>query len=212
MVFEEGSTAVEAAGVQNLATMNMHLPTDAAATLRGQLVFCLERAHHLVQQALQHGADHPLPPPSTLRLAPDMLHLVHQVEVLTQGVTGALALLSGQALAFPHTVFNRGEELLPAMNGVDWPGLDQRLGAALETCRASLGGGEWLPDAATVLVQREGDVRRFRAGRFLKDYAVPNAWFHLCMTYAILRAHGVPLGKPDFEGAPAYVRVEGLRP
>jgi uncharacterized protein len=30
---------------------------------------------------------------------------------------------------------------------------------------------------------------------------VPNAYFHVCMAYAILRHHGVDVGKMDFLGS-----------
>jgi len=36
------------------------------------------------------------------------------------------------------------------------------------------------------------------------SYAMPNFFFHLCMAYALLRAQGVPLGKPDFDGWHRY--------
>ena len=39
---------------------------------------------------------------------------------------------------------------------------------------------------------------------FLLQYALPNFFFHLGMVYAILRAQGVPIGKPDFDGFHAY--------
>lgn len=36
------------------------------------------------------------------------------------------------------------------------------------------------------------------AGQWLSAFATPNIYFHLSMTYAILRTKGVPLGKIDF--------------
>jgi len=52
-----------------------------------------------------------------------------------------------------------------------------------------------------------GPTRRGRmeATAYLVHYALPNFHFHLTTAYAILRANGVELGKPDFIGA-----VEGL--
>lgn len=35
-------------------------------------------------------------------------------------------------------------------------------------------------------------------------YAMPNFFFHLSMTYAVLRYLGVPVGKPDFDGYHVY--------
>lgn len=35
------------------------------------------------------------------------------------------------------------------------------------------------------------------AGRWISGFATTNLYFHLSTAYGILRAHGVPLGKPD---------------
>lgn len=39
---------------------------------------------------------------------------------------------------------------------------------------------------------------------FLRSYALPNFFFHLCMAYAIARHNGVPLSKGDFDGFHRY--------
>jgi hypothetical protein len=39
---------------------------------------------------------------------------------------------------------------------------------------------------------------RARGGAYLTGFALPNFFFHATTAYAILRANGVPLGKPDF--------------
>lgn len=44
----------------------------------------------------------------------------------------------------------------------------------------------------------------FDGAEFLLHYGLPNFFFHLGMAYAILRAQGAPLGKPDFDGYHAY--------
>ena len=41
----------------------------------------------------------------------------------------------------------------------------------------------------------------FTAEGFLQSFSTPNLHFHASMTYAILRATGVPLGKRDYMGA-----------
>jgi uncharacterized protein len=37
---------------------------------------------------------------------------------------------------------------------------------------------------------------------YLRDYVLPNVYFHTTTTYAILRHNGVELGKNDFIGTP----------
>jgi len=39
---------------------------------------------------------------------------------------------------------------------------------------------------------------RFKGGDYLTRFALPNFFFHVTSAYAILRAAGVSLGKPDF--------------
>lgn len=39
---------------------------------------------------------------------------------------------------------------------------------------------------------------RFTGGDYLRKFALPNFYFHATMAYAILRAQGVSLGKPDY--------------
>ncbi|KLU85563.1 hypothetical protein MAPG_04586 [Magnaporthiopsis poae ATCC 64411] len=43
-------------------------------------------------------------------------------------------------------------------------------------------------------------TRNMPAKEYTLNYAVPNFFFHLQTAYAILRAKGVPLGKPDYLG------------
>ena len=39
---------------------------------------------------------------------------------------------------------------------------------------------------------------RFTGADYLRNFALPNFYFHAAMAYAILRAQGVSLGKPDY--------------
>ena len=39
---------------------------------------------------------------------------------------------------------------------------------------------------------------RFTGGDYLRRFALPNFYFHATMAYAILRAQGVSMGKPDY--------------
>ena len=38
----------------------------------------------------------------------------------------------------------------------------------------------------------------FTGAQFLTGFALPNFFFHVTTTYALLRKEGVALGKPDF--------------
>ncbi|KAH8815475.1 hypothetical protein F5884DRAFT_180199 [Xylogone sp. PMI_703] len=56
-------------------------------------------------------------------------------------------------------------------------------------------------DKELIMKGRNGD-RVFPSGKnYALKFAIPNFYFHLCMTYAILRKEGVPIGKMDYLGA-----------
>ena len=175
-----------------------------------QLLHCLDRASHLLRVANEHLPEHHSPSHIELlaaRLAPDMLPLAHQVEVLVEGVTGSLALLAGMEHPANARVFNRGEDLLPTL---PWVALDDAItyiNQAYRDAAPLVEGALWVSEDATIMVRRAGDARQFLAAAFAERYAVPNALFHLSMVYALLRSRGIPLGKADFEGLPAYIRI-----
>lgn len=51
------------------------------------------------------------------------------------------------------------------------------------------------------MVFRIGDREiPFTTDNFLASFSLPNFYFHATTTYAVLRMHGVPLGKRDFLG------------
>ncbi len=142
-----------------------------------------------------------------LRLAPDMLCLAHQVQVLADGVRGTLAHLRGDpGDPCAGWVFNRGEADLPPLSG-DAETLQRQLHAAqgalqrhpyAELARTPDQGAAGR--AETVTVARPGLVRVFDREDFLWGLVLTNTLFHASMIHALLRHAGVPLGKADFLG------------
>jgi hypothetical protein len=53
-------------------------------------------------------------------------------------------------------------------------------------------------DSEVVLSFPNGMGYRFTGASYLTGFALPNFFFHVTTAYAILRAQGVSLGKPDF--------------
>lgn len=141
------------------------------------------------------------------RLAPDMFCLAHQIVVLCDGLAGVAAILAGRGDA-PETafVFNRGDEA--ALGEVDRTFEESlaRIRQTLSWLDAAAGGDYRLRAADAVVVARPGHARHFEARAFVWDYAIPNAWFHAAMAYALLRQAGAEIGKGDFQG-PAPYRV-----
>lgn len=141
------------------------------------------------------------------RLAPDMFCLAHQIVVLCDGLTGVAAILAGRGDA-PETafVFNRGDEA--ALGEVDRTFAQSlaRISGTLGRLDAAAAGDYRLQAGDAVVVARPGHVRHFEVRAFVWNYAIPNAWFHASMAYALLRQAGVEIGKGDFQG-PAPYRV-----
>ncbi|MCX5495165.1 DUF1993 domain-containing protein [Kaistia dalseonensis] len=144
-----------------------------------------------------------------LRLAPDMLPLVLQVHIITDGARGSAARLAGRPLpsaeALDFAVFNRGDEGQFSAAEESFAALGARLQRSLDYLRAlrpdEIDGSEERP----VVLAMGGRTRSFEGLPFLLHYALPNFYFHVAMIYAILRHAGVALGKRDYEGAPVYV-------
>ena len=70
--------------------------------------------------------------------------------------------------------------------------------------RAGLGSGLELVihgDAKDISVPRRTGPITMSGEAYLKHFALPNFFFHVTTTYALLRHNGVELGKADFLGA-----------
>lgn len=148
----------------------------------------------LLAQAAAHCALQGTPESALLqaRIAPDMLPLGVQVEIAVNFVFRACAPLAGQPV--PH--FGEHHESLA------------RLQARVEAAQAFL--RTLQPEDFAAATERTihdpaGETTVALDGStFLQQYALPNFFFHLSMVYALLRQHGVPLSKGDFDGWHVY--------
>lgn len=101
--------------------------------------------------------------------------------------------------------------------GRDWPkemlgqgfapgpdGLEARLRLAADQVKA-LKAGDFAGAAARSISHVAGEVTITQPGEvYLRQFALPNLWFHLSMAYAIARVNGLELGKGDFDGWHEY--------
>jgi uncharacterized protein len=144
----------------------------------------------------------------TARLSPDMFALDKQVIIAVDGARGCAAHLCGlkPVAGSPDrfAVFDRGYE-----SDFDYPRMTlHSLVKYVENGIQFL--GKLNPESflgsetREILLVRRGKRRRFVGSEFLLKYALPNFYFHLSITYAILRREGVLLGKDDFTDPPAY--------
>ena len=156
----------------------MSYATAAIATFDNML----KTLEHLVSKAKSAGmADDVL----EARLAEDMFPLESQFRVAVNQVGMALARLSGTEIAAdeePYTSFAQVGERLKAMREhvgaaqVDsWPG-------AGETVEFTL------PNGMSFAMQ---------AHEYVRDWTMPNFYFHTSMAYGLLRHKGLEIGKAD---------------
>lgn len=135
-------------------------------------------------KAAEHGGDALL----TRKLADDMFPLSRQIRFVCN--------LPGEAMAGAAGVAYSSSD-------ID----DETLGAAREriaATRALIKGSRETPfgadDAPVELSLANGMTFDLDTLSYVRDWALPQFYFHLMTAYAILRANGVPLGKADFVG------------
>ncbi len=122
------------------------------------------------------------------RLAPDMFPLSRQVQIACDIVKGGGARLAQNdvpSYADTETTF---------------PELQARIAktiAFLNTLKAdAIDGGE----ERTITLKVGGHELSFSGQAYLLQFVIPNFYFHLTTSYAILRHNGLDIGKMDFLG------------
>ena len=123
----------------------------------------------------------------SLRLAPDQFPLSRQVQICCDTVKVTAGYLSGKSVEAQADTEQTVEELqmrvrstIAYLDGLSAMDLD---GAAAAVVSQPRWKGEWMTGED-----------------YLIQHAIPNFFFHLTTTYAILRHNGVSLGKRDYLG------------
>ncbi len=123
------------------------------------------------------------------RLSPDMFPLARQIQSASDSAKGCAARLAG--VGIPSY----------ADTEATFPELQERIAktiAFLQSVDAGqIDGGA---DRAVTIRLRGGEVH-FTAQSYLLSFALPNFFFHMTTAYAILRHHGVDIGKADYLGS-----------
>ena len=121
------------------------------------------------------------------RLAEDMKPLTAQYQFASDSAKNAIARLAGiEAPVMPDTeasfaeLQQRCDKTVAFIESVDH--------AALERSE----------DREVQIKFPSGMGYRFTGGDYLRRFALPNFYFHATTAYAILRAQGVSVGKPDY--------------
>ena len=124
-----------------------------------------------------------------LRLAPDMLPLTKQVQIASDGAKGCVARLAG--LEAPK--WDDNEATLDELRAR----IRKTIDYVQSVPAAQIDGSE---AREIVLPVRSGEPLRFTGENYLRHFVLPNFFFHVTTTYALLRHAGVELGKRDYLG------------
>jgi hypothetical protein len=122
-----------------------------------------------------------------MRLAPDMFPLARQVQICCDSAKLAASYLSGKSAESQPDTETTLDELRARVQSVvrylDGFTADDFAGAADKVVSQPRWKGEWMTGQD-----------------YLLQHGLPNFFFHLTTTYAILRHAGVGIGKRDFLG------------
>jgi hypothetical protein len=121
------------------------------------------------------------------RLVEDMRPLAAQYQMASDSAKNAIGRLTGiEAPAMPDTEATFDE--LRAR-------CDKTIAFIESVDRTAFDGAE---TRDVVMKFPNGMGYRWKGAEYLRNFALPNFYFHATTAYAILRTAGVPLGKPDF--------------
>jgi len=142
----------------------------------------------LLDKGLKHATEKKFDPQVLInaRLAPDMLPLPRQIQIACDMAKNGSSRLAGQEPPRFEDNESTIEELRARI---------ARTIAHLKSIPASAFEGCEDRDIKIPLRDRTLEMKGLP---FLKTWALPNFYFHVVATYAILRHNGVELGKRDF--------------
>ena len=123
------------------------------------------------------------------RLAPDMFPLTRQVQIAADFGKGPVARLAGVELPKYEDIETTFASLAAR--------IDKTL-AFISTFKPEQIDGQEDRDIELTIA---GKPVVFKGQPYLLHFALPNLYFHMSMSYAILRHNGVDIGKRDFVGA-----------
>jgi hypothetical protein len=122
------------------------------------------------------------------RLYLDMFALTRQVQIATDVAKGACARLSGQDIPKYEDTESSFADL--------YARIDRTLAYLATFKPADIDGQE----DRDIILTPGGKEMHFKGQPYLLHWALPNFYFHVMATYAVLRHNGVDVGKMDYLG------------
>ncbi len=144
----------------------------------------------IMDKAATHAEARKIEPAVLLnsRLFPDMLPLVRQIQIATDGIKGGAARLA----AMEPPKYEDNEATIP-----ECVARIRKTITFLESLTAAQIDGS---EERTIHHPMRSGTREFKGMQYLLTHILPNFYFHVTTAYAILRHNGVELGKQDFLG------------
>lgn len=171
------------------------MATQEIAELQRIFQSRLDTLNHILDVGAKHLPD--LDAALQERLAPDMLPLGAQIALACNQPRGFSQWSAGQP------VENLSPEVASVAQARSHISQTKELVAAIGANDAKL-------DEIKRIGLGPGRHCELPARQYVSDYLLPNFYFHITTTYAILRGLGVPLGKADFMRFLApHVKTEG---
>ncbi len=144
----------------------------------------------ILQKATNHAEVKKIDPSIFInaRLFPDMFPLVRQVQIVSDTAKATVARLA--------------EIEIPSFedNEISFSDLQKRLSKTvkfLQTIKPEQINGK---EELKISYFQHGKDRNFVGLPYLLNWSLPNLYFHITTTYAILRHNGVEIGKKDYLG------------
>lgn len=150
----------------------------------------LDNLSHVLQKGEAYAKEKGIDPDRLLqqRLIFDMFPLVKQIQIGCDTAARSTARMAGvEPKAFPDTETTLAQAYARIAATIDY--LKSFKPAQLDGCE----------NRNVVHKTRGGDVT-YKGIDYLRDYALPNFFFHCTTAYAILRVAGAPVGKHDYLG------------
>ncbi len=146
---------------------------------------------NVLQKAQAHAEAKTIEPAALLqaRLFPDMFPLVRQVQISCEFASGVAARLAG--VAVPSMTLNE-----PSFAGL------QSMITATHGFLDSIEAAQIDGQEQRQIVLRPGTPKEktYLGQAYLLSYGLPQFFFHITTSYAILRHNGVEVGKKDYMG------------
>ncbi|MBC8129752.1 MAG: DUF1993 domain-containing protein [Rhizobiaceae bacterium] len=181
------------------------MPISIHSTSIGVMTRMLTTLSAMLDTAVTYAQASRLDPATLLeaRLAPDMHNFVRQVQMATDTAKFAGARLAGM---IPPSFLD---------TETSFPELQARIDKTLRFLEIIDPLEVEASSSRIVTIQHGSRSVSYRGPDYLRQFALPNFYFHVTTAYAILRTNRVPLGKLDYLGAfptdGASVPVEGRR-